>query len=70
MERVKEIVEDIVVNNGTSESVAEETILSDNDLEFGSDINDDLDDLDDNIPFIYLANSKKTKKLLPIIFSN
>lgn len=58
-EKELEIIGDISENNESTEAIAQETILSDDDLEFGNDIGDDDDDLEDNIPLIYFSNWKK-----------
>lgn len=52
--------EDIDKNNETTEAIAQATILSDDDLEFGSDIDNDPGDLGDNI-VIPLCEQENTR---------
>lgn len=54
-EEQEEIIEDIVENNETTETIAQESICVD-DLEFGSAINYDPDDIEDHIPLIHVAD--------------
>ncbi|KAF5288902.1 hypothetical protein FQA39_LY03781 [Lamprigera yunnana] len=60
-ENEEEIIEDIVENNKTTEAIAQEINLSDDNLEFGSDIDDNPDDLEDKNTIYPFSELEKTR---------